>query len=441
MRFLKTLIKFVFPSSSFIYLQQRYWDVLEYKRVCDFRKTIKTVRRQQLSAIKRIDPTHIRCVFLGLFSSVWKYDSIYRLMLKDARFEPIILVCPIVNNGYENMIRRMDECYDSFVNKGYKAIKSYNIETGKYIDLKEDLNPDVIFYTNPYKGLIDERYYVESFGDMLTVYVPYAMNNNSDFHFTYNLQFHNLIWRHYVETTLHLEYARLHSICKGDNSRFVGYPGVEGLIDNHIPSDSDWKNNNKDYKRIIWAPHHTIEPVGNVSYSCFLKYHSFMLNLAEKYCDQVQFVFKPHPLLINKLYERWGKEKTNEYYEKWRIMSNTSYQNGNYDDLFLTSDAMIHDSGSFIAEYLYVNKPVLRTMNDIDPKKMYNSFALKCLDQYYKAYTEQDIEQFVKDVINGVDPLKKQRTEFVRDVLMPKGGMPSENIINDIIGSIEHQRV
>ena len=99
---------------------------------------------------------------------------------------------------------------------------------------------------------------------------------------------------------------------------------------------------------------------------------------------------------------------------------------------------MIHDSGSFIAEYLYTNKPVMRTLNNVPLEKMYNPFAIKCLDQYYKAYNEQDIEQFIQNVINGVDPLKEQRTKFVNEVLMPNGS-PSQNIIDDILDSIDNQ--
>jgi len=41
-------------------------------------------------------------------------------------------------------------------------------------------------------------------------------------------------------------------------------------------------------------------------------------------------------------------------------------------------------------------------------------------------------------VISGTDPMKEQRTRFIHDVLLPEG-MPSENILNDILDSIDHQ--
>jgi CDP-glycerol glycerophosphotransferase (TagB/SpsB family) len=119
-------------------------------------------------------------------------------------------------------------------------------------------------------------------------------------------------------------------------------------------------------------------------------------------------------------------------------MPNCNLNDDDYMDLFLTSDGMIHDCGSFLIEYLYVNKPVMRMLNEIPVEEQYNAFTLKCLEHYYLARKEQDIEKFIQNVINGVDPLKEQRTKFVNEVLMPKGS-PSQNIIDDIIDSIDNQ--
>ena len=117
---------------------------------------------------------------------------------------------------------------------------------------------------------------------------------------------------------------------------------------------------------------------------------------------------------------------------------NTTVVEGDYVDLFLSSDAMIHDSGSFIAEYLYLNKPVMRTLNGIDLKTLHNEFGQRCLHNHYMAHNSDDIESFILNVIHSFDPMKEQRTKFVNEVLMPKGS-PSQNIINDILDSIDNQ--
>lgn len=173
-----------------------------------------------------------------------------------------------------------------------------------------------------------------------------------------------------------------------------------------------------------------------------MKYNAFMLKMAQKYTDRVQFVFKPHPLLYEKLKKIWGEEKTKNYYNQWKTMPNTSFHDGEYIDLFLTSDAMIHDSGSFLLEYLYVNKPVMRTMTGEDMSKVFNKLALDSLNVYYQGFNEQEIEQFIQNVIDGVDPMKEAREKFYQERLLPPNGkLPSENIIDDIIDSIKNQRV
>ena len=342
------------------------------------------------------------------------------------------------NYGKDNMLLRMKEAYDFFMKKGYAVIKAYDETSDTYVDVRKDINPDIIFYTNPYHNLIDARYFITNYRDLLTVYVPYSINNSCAYDANYNLILYNLLWRYYLPTNYHQKYAIEYARNKGVNVVVSGYPGIESFIDGRKPCDKDWKIRDNCLKRIIWAPHHTIEPVGVVYYSCFLQYCDFMIEMAKKYRDKIQIVFKPHPLLKNKLYLRWGKDKTDEYYSKWEEMPNTNLNDGDYEDLFLTSDAMIHDSGSFISEYLYVNKPVMRTLNGIDESDKQNSFSLECISNHYLAHHSQDIEQFIQNVIADIDPMKEKRTKFVKEVLMPKGS-PSQNIIDDMINSIDNQ--
>ena len=390
---------------------------------------------QQKKALRRLQyKKTIRAVFMAIDVSAWKYDKVFRLMCENPRFEPIIFVCPMVNYGREIMLEKMRESVHFYRDKGYKVVCSYDEKNDRYVDLRNEIQPDLLFYTNPYKDLIDYRYYITNFKDILTAYVSYYFTCSIDMNFNTNIPLYNLVWRKYVEN----DYTR--QICidfaknKGRNSVVTGYPGIEPLIDNHKIDDPYIGDSRK---RIIWAPHHTLE-ASLYGHSCFLKYAEFILNLAGKYKDAALFVFKPHPLLKAKLYKVWGKEKTDDYYARWANGTNTYVNEGDYVDLFLSSDAMIHDSGSFVVEYLYVNKPVMRTINDVPLETQFNEFALSCLKNYYMASNQNEIGQFVENVINGVDPLKEQRTDFVNKVLMPKGS-PSQNIIDDILDSIDNQ--
>ena len=121
-------------------------------------------------------------------------------------------------------------------------------------------------------------------------------------------------------------------------------------------------------------------------------------------------------------------------------MPNTFFTDGEYIDLFLTSDAMIHDSGSFLIEYLFTQKPVMRMMNDDCMDDLLNGYAKRCFGVYYKGYDEFEVEQFVVNVIEGKDENKEDRECLYNDFLLPQSGkLPSENIISDILDSIDNQ--
>lgn len=398
---------------------------------------LQTKRKQRKALEKLKNKQQLNCVFFALESSVWKYDRIYNIMLKDKRFNPIIVVCPVVNYGIDAMLIKMERCYMFFRDKGYNVIKSYNKNKNEYLNPRI-LNPDIILYTNPYKSLIDSRYYITNFLDILTVYVPYFMNCSIVKGFSSNQPLHNLVWRKYVETDFEYKLAQIEQDRHGENVVNTGYPGIELLIDKRYkPISNPWKLDDPKLKRIIWAPHHTIKR-SMYGHSCFLEYCDFMLEMAKKYEKYAQFVFKPHPILKTKLQQLWGEEKTDLYYSKWIEMPNATIHENDYIDLFLTSDAMIHDSGSFIVEYLYVNKPVMRTINDMPLSEQFNGFGLECLEQYYLSKTKEDVEEFIKNVVEGVDAMKEKRTKFIEEKLMPKGS-PSQNVIDDIIDSIDNQ--
>lgn len=73
------------------------------------------------------------------------------------------------------------------------------------------------------------------------------------------------------------------------------------------------------------------------------------------------------------------KRKTDRYYSEWESLSNAQLETGKYVDLFMTSDAMIHDCGSFTIEYHYTLKPVMYLVKGEEHTKMMNAFAKRGL--------------------------------------------------------------
>jgi hypothetical protein len=235
-----------------------------------------------------------------------------------------------------------------------------------------------------------------------------------------------------VETEFQHEFAKEHSLVRGENVVVSGGVGIEPLIDKKRVPKEVWKTQPVKKKRIIWAPHHTIDYMFN--FSNFLDYCEVMLDFVKKYEMEIQWAFKPHPVLKFKLINLWGLQKTEEYYKRWELLQNTQLEEGYYTDLFLTSDAMIHDCSSFTAEYLHTLKPVLFMVKNDEVVKEWNPFGLQAFNLHYKAYGKDDIEQFIRKVVmDGEDNMYSVRKDFYDKFLYPKDGvMPSEKIMKTI---------
>lgn len=419
----RNIIKKIIPSSCILAARRFLYSLTYIYRSISYRKRLKYIRKKEV----------VNVSFFVLFDSTWKLDYLYRMLSESPSFNVSVVVCPIVNFGHDNMLKKMEETYGYFKSLGYNVLKAYDKDTDTYLDVKKELDPDVIFYTSPYRGQVDDRYFISEYYDRLTFYVPYFFNEINAAEFI-NHPTHNFAWKFFVETPFHAEFCRKNMFNCGRNVQLSGYPGVDFFLDKDYVAKDRWKLKDKKYKRIIWAPHHTILPTDVLYYSCFLIYSDFMLKMARKYSDSIQIAFKPHPVLRNKLNDYWGTERTDAYYKEWETLENTFFENGEYIDLFLTSDAMIHDSGSFLVEYLYVDKPVMRTDNGRPMKDEFNDFIMECMEHYYHARSEEDIENFIVDVIEGRDVKRDTRREFCSKTLNTYNGqLPSYNIYEYLI--------
>lgn len=427
---LKLFIKKFVPETIWISLIKVY-NFTQLRSLYELYQIKKAPKKHQKALEIVRTKEKVKTAFFLTHESVWKYDVLFELMLKHPRFEPVLFVCPVVNYGTENMLFEMEKTYNSFKKTGYDVTKTYNKETGEYLDIKKSFSPDLIFYTNPYKGLQDYRYYISQFPDTLTCYVPYAiMTTNYDAF--YNLKFHNMVWRIFSETPIHKNIAIQKQRNKAKNNVVTGYPGFDQLLINKNPNDEVWKKQHTVLKKIIWAPHHSMNEFNKVSN--FLEYADVFLELAFVYKNQLQIAFKPHPLLRIKLESEpdWGKEKTDDYYAKWMNLENGQFENSEYGDLFLTSDALIHDCGSFMAEYLITGKPSLFMVRNEAVMKEWSEFGEKAVEAHYQSRTKEELIDFIENVVlNQNDWMKEKRIEFVENNLILKNNATaSQNILD-----------
>lgn len=390
---------------------------------------VKRNHKRELKVISR--KGKIKVAFFLINDSMWKYDRLYFLLKADERFEPIVFICPFTQYGETLMYEEMNRAFENFKNEGYSAVKTLKSD-GTFMDVKVEFNPDLVFFTSPWDPT-DPKYLINNFLDRLTCYVPYGFKSSNLFKQHFNLDMQMLCWKVFCETQFHKTLAKMHSSRNGDNFVVSGFPGIDNFIDNGYIPNEIWKVQTTKKKRIIWAPHHTVPGGANLlSYSTFLTYADVMLEIAQKYEDKLQFCFKPHPNLRGKLSMStiWGKKKTDAYYDKWINLPNGQLEQGGYIDLFVDSDGMIHDSGSFLLEYFFVKRPVLFLINNEEVKEEFNELgkkALRCMDL---GHNKEELMNFIEEVlILGNDKTLPIRQKFVDDYLKPPNDkLASENI-------------
>ena len=336
---------------------------------------------------------------------VFQYASIYESMLKSDFFEPCIVVVPDYARK-ERLLSCLESTYD-LLKQRYNNVKlGYDIQKNKYLDFSDEF--DIIFFSNPYQWMAHKYHFIWHIlkKNILTCYQGYAYDTVSwARNYFAKSSFCNTCWKVFAASKENYDDLALYQPRKAENVWISGYAKMDNLIEyKQIPSLR---------KRILLCPHHTIN-FKSLQLSNFLKYADFFLELPEKYPD-IDFIFRPHPLLYYSLSKYWSKERAQKYYNKIASYPNVTYDTDiNYFQTFMNSDAIIHDCGSFTAEYLFTGKPGCFMLKDEEEiADTFLPIGQECLKNYYKAFNKDEICNFIENVvISGKDLLKEQREKF-----------------------------
>ena len=427
------MIKRLLPKpvkSGLIVIKQKTYDQYKKKQLFAQMQKKHASMLQDLKGKKKV-----KVVFLAIHKSVWKVDPVFKKMLADPLFEPEILVCPYTVYGEERMQQDMVLAYDYFSEKGY-PVKKAKMDNGEWVKLK-DLQPDIVFFTNPHK-LTREEYYENAYLNYLSCYVPYhhEVGSYADNIGQYNQLFHNALWKIFSSHQASYDLFKKTSPARAENVELTGYPSMEDLLLKSQEGNYQdvWKNKSSKLK-VIWAPHHTIDDPA-LPYSNFLEYAKQFQELALRYRQEVAWAFKPHPILKSKLYSHpeWGKKKTDEFYGFWSENTFSQLEEGEYLDLFISSDIMIHDSGSFLAEYLYLNKPVMYLLSEENKGNYYTAFGIKALAACEIGRSFDDVIKFLQGKLLDKSIVKPEHYHFLKDEVEPyfKDVEPSDKILGTL---------
>ena len=344
--------------------------------------------------------------FYVIYDTIFSFRPLFEKMLQEDFFDPYIIIIPDTLRGKMNQIEQAKQSYESLVQNygSERVILGYDYQNDIYIDPSGRF--DIIAFANPYDYITYKYFTLEYLHhkNVLTIFTNYGYSISSNVFIRQVAPslFIAYLWNLYATCRQELEFFNKYSLYHGKNAILTGFLKMDVF--------TKLKSNLSGRKLIIIAPHHSVSVLNSMIISNFLEYYNLILRLPERY-PQIDFVFRPHPLLFVSLidYNIWTQQQVDEYLQKLKSFPNVRYSTeGDYSQLFADSDALIHDCGSYMAEYYFTDKPQCFVVkSDEVIKNNLNEFGQECISHAYKAYSEQDIVNFIENVVISENDTKK----------------------------------
>ena len=378
----------------------------------------------------------IKVGFVLYDTSMWCGDDLYNLFANNKRFETTVFICQRPK-GLTNDIVHQDYL------RGIELFRSHSLNIVT-LDNANDVVPvqDVLIYLTPYFERLIEMFRPEKLtAKTLTTHITYSLSISIRRKNFYNSSIFQTFWRIYLSSVIGLKVHKESNRLGMPRGVFSGYPKMDIFFQKDAEFHFDWKMTRPDSKKIIWAPHHSIDAV--TKYATFQWNYQFMYEFAKAH-PEISWVVKPHPNLAFRAlqYKIFPSVKAfEEYLQKWNDLPNAQvYTGAYYQSIFATSDGMIHDSGSFIAEYQYVDKPMIFLTR---ANEKFNELGNKILEASYLV-DGKDLDAIAamiqKVFIEGNDDKAAERREVFNKYLNypnTNGMLASEFIYKSISEKLE----
>ncbi len=297
----------------------------------------------------------IKVGFVTIDSAQWCGDELYNRFARDERFDVTLFDCLRLDKADNDLIRKdFVVGVEQFKSRGLNVVALDNLNAAVPAQ-------DVLIYLTPYSAYVPAAL---RFGRLpvrnLITHIPYSLDIAVRDRSYYNFLMFRAAWRIFFSSTIGMEVYGNNCSVGMPRGFFSGYPRMDVFFGRKAKFNFTWKIARPKSKKIIWAPHWSINDV--TRYATFQWNYKFMYEFAKAH-PEISWVVKPHQALFASAV----KEKVfptvaafEEYLRAWNDLPNAQVVTGAYyQDIFATSDGMIHDSGSFIAEYQYVDKPMI----------------------------------------------------------------------------------
>ena len=314
----------------------------------------------------------IRVVFLVFYFEAWDaLDAIYRGMLADPRFEPMVVSLPRKLTGYDKF--RDEKKVSAFLESQGIEHERFKFKKSKDgLARLKVLAPDYVFLNYPWQRNYKKNYQIEKLVEFTKVcYVPYFSTSLVQEPGESGVAPHQ-----YTQPTHQLAHmvflqdadtkAAFDANGRADHAFLTGTPKIDALMAAKDEVPSIWPivrelPGGKEPFKLLWAPHHSYADRW-LNFGHFNDQREPMLAFAQQH-PEMDIVFRPHPFLFGTMTDRdvMTQEEVDDWRARWDALPNTFTDLGApLTSILLGSDALVTDGVSFLAEYpLVTGKPAI----------------------------------------------------------------------------------
>lgn len=371
----------------------------------------------------------INVVFICQVPSIWNVNkSVFEATLKNVNINTYLLAIPEKIYGDKGDLNH--ENYGE--NKAYDYCKSFfddtinGYENKKWFDLHV-LKPDYVFINRPYDIHMPPQYRSDVLSKYCKIcFIPYAYCENIwTAKTSYNMYYLDSVFIVFTENMV--RYKDLNNVYKRyfrANEKKIAYLGFT-RFDLHKTTPS-YKN---DFKKIVvWLPRWSTDKTVNPS--TFFKFKDIIIDFF-KTNTKYQLICRPHPLMLRNFVSsgEMTKKEEEEFIALFNDTDNFLLDNSpDYLPYLKAADVIISDWSSLLVEEIATGNPIIYCGRDkgwdLDAK-----FRSKLM---YKAQNDIELINILQTLLNGNDPLKKKRIEYINKSLRCDG-KTGERIVSFLI--------
>ncbi|MCW1828602.1 glycosyl transferase [Enterobacter asburiae] len=391
-----------------------------------FNKTL-----QQITLPERFIPSttgKIKVDFYFQWPPGWtNFESVIHAMLNNPAFDCQVVVVPYLNWQATDINGDIQRAILKDKGIEYIGFEDYSLEIRR---------PDVVFLQNPYDDARPDVFrsdYLFQRGVKIA-YIPYALDTGigeESMIYQYNLLCQNIATWIFARSQRHKDEFAIQCQAGNDHVYVTGHPKFDYYEERYNKK----LEKEKGVTTLLWTTHFVLP--GEVKmYTTFNHYCDAFIKLMMR--DDIYLIIRPHPL-----FRQWinsASQVAQDNYE--RLVSASAVRNNvewdfdaNYQNSFSRSDALIADAGSFLLEYLPSKKPILYLTHETCHGL--NRTADFIYSSYDVAWQEEDIHQFVNNIVNNIDERKPLREKVLQEELFiddkTTAGDKIANIIYDAL--------